>query len=135
MSNTSAGWMDSVFPYDGGPVDMESPRVAEERARQERIAHTYRLKCGDVSFECYLPYSSPQDGKMWVKLEASQLPDELLPPEISREQLEKTLYKIGYKGYIEANFIQVEDGSFVASDVWMNRFEYACEKVRKSIKL
>ena len=128
-------WWESAYDDHVGPNPeevAENYRQAEERGNQERIAHTYHLKCGDVSFECYLPYSSPKDGKMWVKMEASQLPEEMLT-DVSVETLQRALKSS--HGYIEGNFLQEEDGVFVASDVWMNRFEYACEKVRKSHKI
>lgn len=114
------------------PEEIYANRLRiEEKNRIERIAHTYKLKCGDVTFECHLPYSSPKDGKLWAKIEVSMLPDEMIPSEISRRTLDRATNNLGWHGYIEGDFIQDEGGVFVASDHWMQRFGQACERVRR----
>lgn len=106
-----------------------------ERAKAERLAHTYRLKCGDVSFECHLKYSSPKDGRLWVKMEVRMLPDDMIPPDISRSTLDRSTTKLGWHGYIESDFIQDENGMFIASEHWMQKFEKACEWVRRTHRI
>jgi hypothetical protein len=113
--------------------------MAENRARvhalneAERIAHTYILKIGNVSFQCCYQWNSPDNGKMWLKMEAKDIPEECIPSDISRECLDRYLWK-SWKGCVQGSFVE-QDGVFVASPAWMDMFVHCCAKVRDMHKI
>jgi hypothetical protein len=119
-------------------IESDKHHVERMRALQaEKDAHTYRLKIREIEFSLYLQWTEikEEDGcpSLWIKMEASMLPESLIPEGISRELVGRALYKIGYKGFIEGRFYG-ENGVFVASDGWMERYAYVIERIRKSMK-
>jgi hypothetical protein len=102
----------------------------------ERIAETYTVIIGEVSFEYRVrEMRSYPNGTAYVGLPIADLPDACIPADISRESLERYIWK-SQKGKIEGSFFQEEGKRLVASpESFLNRLNYYCEIVRKGHKI